>query len=61
MTRVRTVALVAREPGLAVLREALLTDPALELVPLYAPLARLAIGSVLAGRSIVGQERLGAG
>ncbi len=32
MTRVRTVALVARKPGLAVLREALLTDPALELV-----------------------------
>jgi methionyl-tRNA formyltransferase len=32
MTRIRTVALVAREPGLAILRDALLTDPALELV-----------------------------
>ena len=32
MTRLRTVALLAREPGLAVLRGALLNDPALDLV-----------------------------
>jgi hypothetical protein len=32
VTRIRTVALLARAPGLAVLRDALLTDPALDLI-----------------------------
>ncbi len=35
MTRIRTVALLAREPGLAVLRDALLNDTRLELVSVF--------------------------
>jgi len=67
MTRIPIVALLAREPGLAVnpalelvtdfgsfrpLRAAYAEHVQRALVPLYAPLAQLAIGSVLAGQAI---------